>query len=143
LGRRGGAWQDEVCRPTQQRLDLGPIAEDLSELRAGLPVRVVGARGQPADEQCLGSREQHAEIEREIGLLLGAAGEEHQAFAVVGQQVRDDIAAPPPPAVSTRLAEPIVVGVVSREATPLELLDERRLARPRHAREQDSHSARV
>ena len=112
LRGRGRARQDEVGRAAQQRLDLGAVAEDLRELGVRAPVGVVGAGAQALDQHRFGRRQQDAVVERQVGLLLRAAGEAQQPFGVPREQVGDRGAAPAPAARAAGLAEAVIVGVV-------------------------------
>ena len=120
--------EHEVGGPAQHRLDRGKIREHLGELGAGVPVRVTRPRTQPVDEHGARDGEQDAVVEGELGLLLGASGEEQEPAAMSPEQLRDPVGPPAPTPVLARLAEAVVIGVIGEMTAAPQLPDQGGLA---------------
>lgn len=72
-------------------------ARTRSRLALGLPEGVRGARRQSVEDDLDGRGQQDLEVEAEGGLLVGAAGEEHQLILGVGVEERPDGVGSPSP----------------------------------------------
>ncbi len=81
-------------------------------------------------------------VQRQLGLLLGAARDEQQFVGRPRQKVTDQIGAPAPPPVGSRLRE-AVIGIMGGVAAPSELPDQHRLASSGHAGQQHAHHSRL
>ena len=134
-----GRREDEIGRASQERLDLGEVGEHLRQLGALAAIGVAGASAESLDEHRSRGGQQDPVVERQVGLLLGAARKEQQAIGPTSQEIGDRVGAPAPSTVGSRLAEAIVLGVEGRIAAAPQLRHQGRLPRPGHAGQQHPH----
>src|SRR4051794_39201290 len=124
-----GGGQHEVRRAAQERLDLREVVENLGELGRILPVAVAAAGPKPLDKNLARRGEQNPQGERQLGLLLRAAGEEGRPAGLAGEELGDPVRPPAPASVRPRFAEAVVVSVIRRVAATAQLGDQRRPCR--------------
>ena len=113
---RIGSHEDQVCGAPQQRLDLGEISQYLRKLPARLGHMTCSFASEAARPGPARERSADAIVERQLRLLLRAAGKEQELTPRSVEQFGYLCGAPAPATVRSRLGKTIVIGVVSGES---------------------------